>query len=77
MTTIKKVQEIAARKLALGALIVRDAAAPSPIAGVTLRDLRVNRDPRGTLTELLRADWPDLFGADFPFAHAYYLRLGT
>jgi dTDP-4-dehydrorhamnose 3,5-epimerase len=50
---------------------VRDAASPPTIAGVTLRDLRVNRDPRGTLTELLRTDWPDLFGAEMPFAQVY------
>jgi dTDP-4-dehydrorhamnose 3,5-epimerase len=53
------------------ALLVRDAAQPAPIAGVTLRDLRVNRDPRGTLTELLRSDWPDLFGETMPFAQVY------
>jgi dTDP-4-dehydrorhamnose 3,5-epimerase len=71
VTSIKKMQELAARQLALGALIVRDAAAPAPIAGVTLRQLRINRDPRGTLTELLRTDWTDLFGDDLPFAQAY------
>ena len=38
---------------------------------MTLRDLRVNRDPRGTLTELLRADWPDVFGEAMPFAQVY------
>ena len=52
-------------------LLVRDAAAPAAIDGVVLRDLRVNRDPRGTLTELLRVDWPDLYGDDLPFAQAY------
>ena len=50
---------------------VRDAAAPATIAGVTLRELRVNRDPRGTLTELLRTDWPDLYGEGMPFAQVY------
>ncbi|MEA2596190.1 MAG: dTDP-4-dehydrorhamnose 3,5-epimerase [Thermomicrobiales bacterium] len=53
------------------AVLVHDAAAPPAIAGVTLRDLRVNRDPRGTLTELLRTDWPDLFGDAMPFAQVY------
>lgn len=56
---------------ATAALLVRDAVAAPPVAGVTLRDLRINRDPRGTLTELLRTDWPDLFGADLPFAQVY------
>ena len=52
-------------------LLVRDAAEGSRIAGVTLRGLRVNRDPRGTLTELLRADWPDVFGEAMPVAQVY------
>jgi dTDP-4-dehydrorhamnose 3,5-epimerase len=56
---------------AVRALLVRDAGRPAPIADVTLRALRVNRDPRGTLTELLRSDWPDLFGATMPFAQVY------
>jgi dTDP-4-dehydrorhamnose 3,5-epimerase-like enzyme len=41
------------------------------LPGVTIRDLTINRDPRGTLTELLRADWPDVFGDALPFAQAY------
>ena len=41
------------------------------IDGVTVRELRVNRDPRGTLTELLRIDWPDVFGTELPFAQMY------
>jgi len=52
-------------------LLVRDANAAPAIDGVVLRELRVNRDPRGTLTELLRADWSDLFGDRLPFAQAY------
>lgn len=71
MTTVRRVQEIAAHQLALRAIVVRDAAMPSRIAGVTLRELRVNRDDRGTLTELLRTDWPDLYGDGHPFAQAY------
>ena len=55
----------------LAGLLVRDASGGGRIAGVTVRDLRVNRDPRGTLTELLRADWPDVFGPDMPFAQVY------
>lgn len=57
---------------AIADLIVRDASAPAPIDGVVLRDLRVNRDPRGTLTELLRADWDGgIFGEAMPFAQVY------
>ena len=52
-------------------VIVRDASAPPAVAGVVLRGLQVNRDPRGTLTELLRADWPDVFGEAMPFAQVY------
>ena len=52
-------------------LIIRDASAPPTVAGVVLRDLRVNRDPRGTLTELLRADWQDVYGQSMPFAQVY------
>ena len=61
----------AASDPALAAVVVRDAGTPSPVAGVTVRALRVNRDPRGTLTELLRADWPDVFGGALPFAQVY------
>jgi dTDP-4-dehydrorhamnose 3,5-epimerase len=53
------------------ALLVRDAGSPVAVAGVTVRALRVNRDPRGTLTELLRSDWPDLYGPELPFAQGY------
>jgi dTDP-4-dehydrorhamnose 3,5-epimerase len=52
-------------------LLVRDAGQPVAVAGVAVRALRVNRDPRGTLTELLRSDWPDLFGPELPFAQVY------
>jgi len=52
-------------------LIVRDESASGRIEGVTLRSLRVNRDPRGTLTELLRSDWPDIYGPAMPFAQSY------
>jgi dTDP-4-dehydrorhamnose 3,5-epimerase len=51
--------------------LVRDASASGHIGGVVLRELKINRDPRGTLTELLRVDWPDLFGDDMPFAQVY------
>lgn len=52
-------------------VLVRDASGNGRIAGVALRELKVNRDPRGTLTELLRSDWPDVFGAHLPFAQVY------
>jgi dTDP-4-dehydrorhamnose 3,5-epimerase-like enzyme len=52
-------------------LLVRDASGTGRIDGVVVRALRVNRDPRGTLTELLRVDWSDLYGPDLPFAQAY------
>jgi dTDP-4-dehydrorhamnose 3,5-epimerase-like enzyme len=42
-----------------------------------VRDLRVNRDPRGTLTELLRVDWPDVFGEAMPFAQVYTSTTGA
>jgi dTDP-4-dehydrorhamnose 3,5-epimerase len=51
--------------------LVRDAAGSGRIAGVVVRELRVNRDPRGTLTELLRRDWPELYGEEMPFAQVY------
>ena len=56
---------------AIGDLLVRDASGSGGIDGVIVRDLKVNRDPRGTLTELLREDWPDIFGAALPFAQVY------
>jgi dTDP-4-dehydrorhamnose 3,5-epimerase len=59
------------------AVFVRDAVATASVAGVKLRALRVNRDPRGTLTELLRADWADVFGEELPFAQAYTSTTGS
>jgi len=56
---------------AVRGLLVRDASGSGRIDGVTVRALTVNRDPRGTLTELLRIDWDDVFGAAMPFAQAY------
>jgi dTDP-4-dehydrorhamnose 3,5-epimerase-like enzyme len=52
-------------------LLVTSASGSGRIEGVTVRDLRVNRDPRGTLTELLRTDWPDVFNETMPFAQVY------
>lgn len=43
------------------------------IADVTVRRLKVNRDPRGVLVETLKADWNDVFNAtDRAFAQTYY-----
>jgi dTDP-4-dehydrorhamnose 3,5-epimerase-like enzyme len=56
---------------AVGRILVRDAATTPAIADVTIRPLTTNRDPRGTLTELLRSDWPDIFGEGMPFAQVY------
>ncbi len=58
------------------AVLVHDASANPAVAGVTLRALTVNRDPRGTLTELLRIDWPDLFNEGMPFAQVYASQTG-
>lgn len=55
----------------VGDFLVRDAAGGGRLDGVVVRDLRVNRDPRGTLTELLRTDWSELYGEDLPFAQVY------
>ena len=76
MTTIRRVQEIAAQQIALRSLIVRDADQAAPIADVTLRPLRVNRDDRGTLTELLRTDWADIYSAEHPFVQTYVSMTG-
>lgn len=51
-------------------LVTTGAGAPG-IHDVVVRDLTTHRDPRGTLTELLRADWPDVFGETMPFAQVY------
>jgi dTDP-4-dehydrorhamnose 3,5-epimerase len=42
------------------------------IQGVVLRPLKVNRDPRGHLTEALRTDWQEVAGDDLPFAQMYF-----
>lgn len=76
MTMIRRVQEIAAQQIALRSLIVRDADQPAAIADVALRPLRVNRDDRGTLTELLRTDWADIYDAEHPFAQTYVSMTG-
>ncbi|HWV36094.1 MAG TPA: dTDP-4-dehydrorhamnose 3,5-epimerase family protein, partial [Thermomicrobiales bacterium] len=56
---------------AVGNVLITSADQPSLIDGSIVHGLKTNRDPRGTLTELLRADWPDVFGEDMPFAQVY------
>lgn len=56
---------------AIDRALVRSADAPPAIHDVVVRALKTHRDPRGTLTELLRADWSDVFGDDMPFAQVY------
>lgn len=43
------------------------------VDGVAIRPLKVNRDPRGTLTEALKTDWQDVFDKkERPFAQMYF-----
>ena len=56
---------------AVRACLVTSAADPSRIHGAVLRELVTHRDPRGTLTELLKVDWPEVYGEDMPFAQVY------
>lgn len=58
-------------KQAVADILVTSGGGPSTIHDVTVRALTTHRDPRGTLTELLRADWIDVFGEDLPFAQVY------
>lgn len=66
MTTMQTPGLDAARSI-----LVTDAANPAAIHDVVLHGLKTNRDPRGTLTELLRADWDDVYSEDLPFAQVY------
>lgn len=56
---------------AVESVLVRNGDTAPAIFDVTVRGLRTNRDPRGTLTELLRADWPDVYSDSMPFAQVY------
>lgn len=56
---------------AIGEVLITSADTPSRVQGAVLHGLTTHRDPRGTLTELLRADWPDVFGETMPFAQVY------
>jgi dTDP-4-dehydrorhamnose 3,5-epimerase-like enzyme len=55
----------------ISSVVVSSAEAGSRVDGAVLHALTTHRDPRGTLTELLRADWPDVFGEEMPFAQVY------
>jgi dTDP-4-dehydrorhamnose 3,5-epimerase len=56
---------------AISDVLVSSPGTGSRIDGVVLHSLTTHSDPRGTLTELLRADWTDVFGEDMPFAQVY------
>lgn len=56
---------------AVAEVLVTSGGSEAAIHDVVVRDLITHRDPRGTLTELLRADWPDVFGDAMPFAQVY------
>lgn len=43
------------------------------IKGVVIHPLKVNRDPRGSLTEIMKSDWNDIYSKDkLPFSQTYY-----
>lgn len=56
---------------AVGQVLVTEASGTSSIHDVIVHGLKTNRDPRGTLTELLRIDWPDVYGDEMPFKQVY------
>ena len=56
---------------AIRTCLVTSASDASRIDGAVLHELVTHRDPRGTLTELLKVDWPDVYGEDMPFAQVY------
>ena len=56
---------------AVGQVLVTEAGALPAIHDVVVHGLKTNRDPRGTLTELLRIDWPDVYGESMSFRQVY------
>jgi dTDP-4-dehydrorhamnose 3,5-epimerase-like enzyme len=56
---------------AVESILVRDAATKPIVTDAVVRVLTTHRDPRGTLTELLRADWNDIYSEELPFAQVY------
>lgn len=62
---------------AIESILITDADQPSMVDGSVIHALKVNRDPRGTLTELLKVDWPEVYGEDMPFAQVYTSTTGA
>lgn len=62
---------------AVSKVLVTSAGSSPLIRDVIVHGLKTNRDPRGTLTELLRADWPDVFGENMPFRQVYTSTTGA
>jgi dTDP-4-dehydrorhamnose 3,5-epimerase len=60
-----------ATRSAIREVLITSGDVSSRIDGAKLRTLRTHSDHRGTLTELLRADWPDVYGDTLPFAQVY------
>ena len=56
---------------AIEEVLVTSAETSSRVDGAVLRSLTTHRDPRGSLTELLRVDWSDVYGEAMPFAQVY------
>ena len=56
---------------AVGHVLVTESTDTPAIHDVVVHGLKTNRDPRGTLTELLRVDWPDVYGEAMPFKQVY------
>lgn len=56
---------------AITEVLIASPGMPSRIEGAVVHELTTHRDPRGTLTELLRADWSDVYGEEMPFAQVY------
>ena len=43
------------------------------IQDVIIHPLKVNRDPRGILVEIMKTDWRDIYSKEkLPFAQTYY-----
>lgn len=68
---LRLVNRLLAARAGLDGALVAEPLETEPMPGVSLRALNVNRDPRGTLTELLRSDWDGVYGPDMPFAQTY------
>jgi dTDP-4-dehydrorhamnose 3,5-epimerase-like enzyme len=71
MSALRLVNRMAAMRAVFGEALVTHPNDAIPVADVIMRSLNVNRDPRGTLTELLRADWDRVYGEEMPFAQTY------